>query len=149
MRPAYAIEYDCVDPRSSCRRWRRGRSRGSTALGQFNGSSGQARPPSGFLARARRGAEDKGEAPFVLKRSEAYISALMDDLVTRLAQNEPYRMMTSRSEYRLLLRQDNADRRLTRIGYELGLVPRERLEAVEAKYAAVDAEIGRGWRTRT
>ena len=117
--------------------------RGLYGAGQFNGSSGyEEAAVQGFVAGVNAARAICGQEPFVLKRSQSYIGTLIDDLVTK-GTEEPYRMMTSRAEYRLVLRQDNADQRLTAIGYELGLVSKERLEAVEAKYAAVEKEIAR------
>ncbi len=111
--------------------------------GQFNGSSGyEEAAVQGFAAGVNAVRKLRGQPPFVLSRSESYIGTLIDDLVTK-GTGEPYRIMTSRSEYRLLLRQDNADLRLTKRGYEIGLVPEERLRAVEEKYAAVSREIHR------
>lgn len=143
VRNAYAIEYDCINPVQLKSSLEFKAIDGLFAGGQFNGSSGyEEAAAQGIIAGINAAMKIKGKEPLVLKRSEAYIGVLIDDLVTK-ENTEPYRMMTSRAEYRLLLRQDNADLRLTHYGYEVGLIDEERMKSVLDKERAINEELER------
>ncbi len=147
MRPAYAIEYDCIDPTSMDATLEFRDFKGLYGAGQFNGSSGyEEAAAQGLVAGINAAHKVLGREPFVLDRASSYIGTLIDDLVTKGA-NEPYRMMTSRSEYRLILRQDNADTRLTPIGHAIGLISDERFAKFNEKQELIKAELKRAKET--
>ena len=143
VRNAYAIEYDCIDARQLYPSLEFKKLKGLFSGGQFNGSSGyEEAAAQGLIAGINAARKVLEKEPFILDRSQAYIGVLIDDLVTK-ENREPYRMMTSRAEYRLLLRQDNADLRLTKMGYELGLISKERYEGLLEKELQIAEEVKR------
>ena len=147
VRNAYAIEYDCIDARQLYPTLEFRKIKGLFSGGQFNGSSGyEEAAVQGFMAGINAARSVKGQEGIVLDRSQAYIGVLIDDLVTK-ESHEPYRMMTSRAEYRLLLRQDNADLRLTEIGHEIGLIDDDRYRGLLEKREQIEKEISRLERT--